>query len=270
MINLEESLQRNLERKNNIFFPSTLNHLRDHNGFRPGELHMLVGVKGGGKSSLFRSWIAEALFNFKRVYLRLSEEKAQDYQDEIIENLARASFKVDGMDNLKTDSELDLRYDEHGNQYFDDLRINLRNFAADILFFDNFTTSELTDCNIQIQGKNAKALRNLAQKLRIPVIVATHTSKGFKGTSIASGDDSRGNMTLANTAAYIYSINVIFDHPKKPTILYVDKARHHSNSNKALYELNFNAKTGLFVGDEKTSRSQVTNYLKDAKKNGIA
>lgn len=264
MISLEESKQRNEARKNFIYFPSNLYHLRDHNGFRPGELHMLVGLKGGGKSTLFRSWICESLFHDKKVYVRLSEEKAQDYQDEIIENLGRV-MDVDGLENLKIDSEIELGADHLGGQYFEELKLRARNFSADIIFLDNFTTSELSDGSVQLQGKNAKALRMLAMKLNLPIIVATHTIKGFKNTSIASGDEARGNMTLANTAAYIYSVNVFFSHPKRPTVVFVDKARHHSDSNKSFYELTYDKGLSLFVNDKKLSRSEVAQILKEAK-----
>lgn len=261
MINLEESKQRNAERKELIFFPSQMNHLRDHNGFRPGELHVLVGVKGGGKSTLFRTWIIEQAALGKRIFIRLSEEKSQDYQDEIIENLGRV-MEVDEMSNLKIDSELELKFDQHGSQYFDDLRMLLMNFRADILFFDNFTTSELSDGNVSLQGKNAKALRIIAQKLNIPVIVATHTSKGFKDNTIATGDNARGNMTLVNTAAYVYSVNVFFAHAEKPTIVFVDKARHHSLSNKSLYKLQFEPRLSLYVKDQKCSRTEIAQIAK--------
>lgn len=261
MLNLEESKKRNVERKELIYFPSEMNHLRDHNGFRPGELHVLVGVRGGGKSTLFRTWILESLFNGKRVYIRLSEEKSQDYQDEIVESIGRV-MNVDEMTNLKTDSELELKFDQHGSQYFDDLKMLVMNFRADILFFDNFTTSELSDGNVMIQGKNAKFLRNIAQKLNIPVVVASHTSKGFKANVIATGDDSRGNMTLVNTAAYVYSVNVFFGHVEKPTIVFVDKARHHSSSNKSLYRLQFEPKLGIYVKDQKCYRTEIAQILK--------
>ena len=264
MINLEDAKKRNAERKKFITFPTNMNHLRDHNGFRPSELHALVGVKGGGKSTIFRTWISECLFHEKRVYVRLSEEKSQDYQDEIIETLGR-TMPVDGIDSLKIDSELELSHDQHGNQYFDDLTIRLRSFRADVLFFDNFTTSELSDCSATLQGQNAKKLRNLALKLKIPVIVATHTVKGFKSNTIATGDDARGSMTLVNTAAYCYSINVIFGHPQKPTVLFVDKARHHPDSNKSFYQLDYNKQVGIFVQDRKIGRLELAEILKDVK-----
>jgi hypothetical protein len=264
MINLEESKKRNEQRKKFISFPSNMNHLRDHNGFRPGELHALVGVKGGGKSTIFRTWIMECLFHDKKVYVRLSEESARDYQDEIVETLGRV-MPVDGLTKLKVDSELELQHDQHGAQYFDDLKICLRTFQADILFLDNFTTSELSDCPVMLQGKNAKSLRLLAQRLNIPIIVATHTVKGFKKDTIATGDDARGSMTLINTAAYVYSINVIFGHSQKPTILFVDKARHHSDSNKSFYKLDYNKQTGIFTQDKKLLKSELGQILKDAK-----
>lgn len=264
MINLEESKKRNAERKAFITFPSNMMHLKDHNGFRPSELHALVGVKGGGKSTIFRTWISECLFHEKRVYVRLSEEKSQDYQDEIIETLGRV-MPVDGLMSLKIDSELELSHDQHGAQYFDDLTVRLRAFKADILFFDNFTTSELSDCPVTLQGQNAKKLRNLSIKLKIPIVVATHTIKGFKANTIASGDDSRGSMTLVNTAAYVYTINVIFGHQQKPTILFVDKARHHSDSNKSYYRLEYNKTLGLFVEDKKVGKLELAEILKGAK-----
>jgi archaellum biogenesis ATPase FlaH len=263
MINLEESIERNARLINDIHFPTNLNHLRDHNGFRPGELAALVGIKGGGKSTIFRTWINECLLGGKKVYVRLSEETSQTYTDQIVVELGKM-MPVDGMELLKIDSEIELSHDQLGAQYFEDLRLQLRNFNADILFLDNFTTSELTECNIGLQSKNAKELRKLAEKLKIPIIVATHTMKGFKSSSIASGDEVRGSMTLINTAAYIYTINVLFGHADKPTILFVDKARYHTNSNKALYRLYHHAECGLFVKDEKTSKAMVLNLLKEA------
>ena len=98
----------------------------------------------------------------------------------------------------------------------------------------------------------------------IPVVVATHTVKGFKSTGIATGDEARGSMTLINTAAYVYTINVLFGHPEKPTILFIDKARHHSESNKAFYRLKYQKEFGLFVQDEKVTRSIVARLLKEA------
>jgi energy-coupling factor transporter ATP-binding protein EcfA2 len=265
-ISLEESKQRNQERKLSQKFPTQYCHLGDHFGFRPGELHALIGPKGGSKSTLFRTWIAECVFHKKNVYCRLSEERSIDYQDEIVERLSQVLPDVDGLPNLMIDSEMELMYDQHGAQYFDDLKIQLRNFRADILFLDNFTTSELSDCNVQIQGQNAKKLRFLAEKLRIPVVVATHTVKGFKSNSIASGDDSRGSMTLVNTAAYVYSINVFFEHPQRPAILFTDKARHHSEANKKHYLLNYNEKLGFYSSDKRIPKTDVIQILKDAKK----
>lgn len=263
MINLQESTERNAKLKNEIHFVSQLNHLRDHNGFRPGELHSLVGIKGGGKSTIFRTWINECLQAGKKVYVRLSEEPSEGYTDEIVVQLGKM-MPVDGMELLKIDSELELSHDQLGAQYFEDLRLQLRNFKADILFFDNFSTSELSEANIQMQSKSAKELRKLAEKLKIPVVVASHTVKGFKSTTIASGDEVRGSMTLINTSAYVYSINVLFGHADKATILFVDKARYHSRSNKSLYRLHHHESYGLFVKDELTSKAMVAQLLKGA------
>lgn len=265
MIDLDEAKKRMEQKKNFIQFPTNLVHLRDHNGFRPGEMHILVGVKGGGKSSLFRSWICECLFHAKRVYIRLSEENSQDYMDEVVVNLGRV-MDVNGLETLTVDSEKELLHDQLGAQYFDDLRIRLKNARAEIFFLDNFTTSELSDCNVMIQGKNAKALRDLSSKLGIPFIIASHTGKGFKGNTIATGDDARGNMTLVNTAPYVYSINIFHERPNTPSVLFVDKARHHPLSNKSFYRLDYNKQIGLYTGDRKLSRVELAEIIAPPKR----
>jgi hypothetical protein len=73
-------------------------------------------------------------------------------------------------------------------------------------------------------------------------------------------------MTLVNTAAYVYSINVLFSHPQRPTIVFVDKARHHADSNKSYYRLKYDKDVGLFAGDEKIPKSEVVRLVAETKK----
>lgn len=260
MINLKDAQERMRARKTIITHASEFNHLRDHSGFRSGYLHVLIGRKGGGKSSLLRSWIGENAYNDQRVYIRASEQGHQEYEDDIVVNLGRVR-NVDGLDNLRVDSEKELDRDELGEHYFDLLEMRLREFGATIFFLDNFTTSVLSDCAEMKQGQNAKKLVDLAEKLDIPIVVATHTVRGFRGSTIANGDDARGSGTLANTAPYIYSINVFFELPGSPTVLFIDKARHHPESNKALYLLQYDKRVELFVKDERMSRPQLAELL---------
>ena len=259
---ISELKERNKNRKKQVVFKSLFKHLNDHNGFRCGELHLLVGPKGGGKSTLFRDWILESVRQGKKVYVRLSEDKRLDYMDEI------AKFFNDNegdlFKNLRIESDLDITDDEK-QSYLDDLEMKVKNFNADIIFYDNFTTSILTRQGILAEAENALKLRSLADKLEVPVVVAAHTQKSYRGDSVASGDDVRGNATLANVAAYIYGLTVFYKLPSKPSVLFTDKARHHSASNKKYYKLTFNPASESFVKDADLSALDVKQLLKELK-----
>jgi len=260
---ISELKVRNKIRKGSVRFRSVYKHLNDHNGFRDGELHLLVGSKGSGKSSLFREWIIECVRQGKKVYVRLSEDKKTDYLDEIskfFDDHEGVIFK-----NLIIDSDLGLTEDEQ-KTYFDDMEMRIKNCCAEIVFFDNFTTSIMTRQGISEEAKNAIKLRELADKLEIPIVVAAHTEKAFKGRSVASGDDVRGNATIANVAAYIYGITVFFQIASRPTVLFTDKARHHTKANKKYYKLIFNTNTESYVKDTDLSYIEMDEIMEQLKK----
>jgi hypothetical protein len=243
-------------------FKSFFKHLNDHNGFRCGELHLLVGPKGGGKSTLFRDWILESVRQGKKVYVRLSEDKRLDYVDEIAKFFNDNEGQI--FKNLYVESDLDLTDDEK-KDYLGDLEMKVKNRGADIIFYDNFTTSILTRQGILAEAENALKLRSLADKLEVPVVVAAHTQKSYRGDSVASGDDVRGNATLANVAAYIYGLTVFYKLPTRPTVLFIDKARHHSASNKKHYKLVFNPASESYVKDSELSPVDVKEMIKGLK-----
>jgi hypothetical protein len=225
-------------------------------------MHLLVGTKGSGKSSLFRTWIAEALASGKNVFIRLSEDKTSDYTDELATFFNEEAFHL--FKNLTIESEMDLT-DSEKQDYFADLEMKVKNAGADVIFFDNFTTSAISRKGIAAEADSAVKLRMLADKLEIPLVVAAHTEKGFKGNSVASGDNVRGNQTIANVAAYIYGITVFFNHPDKPTVIFTDKARHHSDSNKKYYRIEFNKSMNTYIKDWSLSIAEIKDILKYVK-----
>lgn len=261
MIDLKASEERLKERKLKVDFPSRFNHLNYHNGFRNGSLHVLVAPKGGGKSTLFRSWIMECLAWDKKVHVRLSEETVEEYQDEIYQFFSEDNKQK--LENLRIDSELDKSPRDLGDQYFEDLELELKNHQAEILFFDNFTTSHLSMGSIDLQGRNQIRLRSIAQKLEIPVVVAIHTEKAFKSNMIASGDNVRGNQTIVNTAPFVYGLSVFHGHPSKPTILFIDKARGHGLANKKYFKFDMMPDFSTVKSDKLIMPSDIKEILKE-------
>lgn len=248
MSDIEEAKKRHEDRKYNVYFNSRFSHLGMHFGFRPCELHTFIAEKGGGKSTLVRAWVVEMLAQGKRVYIRLSEEYVESYRDEILGFFTKEFAHL--VDNLIIDSELELSKNELGSQYLGALKARLIRSNAHILILDNFTTSDLSRTTPKFQEQSAVDLRRLAYDSDIPVIVVAHTEKGFnKNRGIATGDNIRGNMTLSNTAAYIYTLTVFHNLPNKPSVLFIDKARHHPEANKKFFLLTYDPQLSTYTKD---------------------
>lgn len=259
MTQKQELLERVRLRKDEVYFRSRFKHISSHNGFRPEELHTFIAEKGGGKSTLMRAWVVDCLIQKKRVFIRLSEESSEAYRDDIQMFFDQDSYHF--LDNLVVDSELDLRPEDLGSDYVEALDQKIKEFGADILVLDNFTTSVLSRAAIHKQEDFAIQLRKLASRNAIPVIVAAHTEKGFKRTQVATGDNIRGNMILSNTAAYIYTLTIFHDQPGRPAVLLIDKARHHSAANKKLFLLEYDQKLSAYTTDKPMEFSDLKKVL---------
>lgn len=265
MVDYEKILEEN-EEKNTVSFPSDFCFLSDHNGLRRGELHVLLGPKGGGKSSLMRTILYDTLLLKKRAYLHLSEEPISKYMPPIL-NLM--STKLDGnkdelnlwLSLLSADSELNLKCTEP-NELLSRIELKAREHEADIIFFDNFTTSVLSSRGISSEATCAKQLNAMARRLNIPIVVAAHTAKGSDKKEFITGDDVRGNATLVNLASYLYTIKIHFNNSDVKTFLFTDKARYHNKANKKMYELYFQREFEMFFRDMPVSYEYLYQYIK--------
>jgi hypothetical protein len=251
---IEQAKIRWREKVDSFGYQSKFKHLSLINGWRKGELHTFIAGKGEGKSTLIRAWILEMLANKKKVYVRLSEEPAQDFRDSLLMFMGRESAYL--ADNLLIDSEMDFHdesqididYKNIRKGYLEDLDYKIKEFGADYFIYDNFTTGIMSRKKF-LEERLAIELRTLAHINQIPVIVAAHTSKGFKKLSFATGDDIRGNMMLSNTAAYIITLTTFWDLSEPIAVLFWDKARHHSAANKKLFQLHFCKNLKTYISD---------------------
>lgn len=265
MSEIKAAQERSEERRHKVYFNSKFAHLNIHNGFRPCELHTFIAEKGGGKSTLVRAWVVEMLAQNKKVYIRLSEEYTQSYRDEILGFFTKEFEHL--VENLIIDSELELTKQELGRNYVAALNARLIRSGAQILIIDNFTTSDLSRNTPRDQEQFAVDLRRLAYDSDIPVIIVAHTEKGFnKNRGVATGDNIRGNMTLSNTAAYIYTLTVFHNLPGKPSVLFIDKARHHPAANKKYFLLTYEIQMATYVKDHMATYEDLREIYKAAQK----
>jgi len=241
-------LVKSIEANEKIYFPSVYPIFSDHSGFRPGELHTVVGPKGGSKSTFVKSALMEQCCNGKIVGLYLSEESPINYVRDFNKILPDDDFGGRAiLKNIKIFSELNAT-ERQKTEFWTNFDFWIEENGIEIVFFDNFTTSYLSRQGIKAEADNITKMRMLAHDKKIPIISVHHTVKGTNvRTQIIDGDSTRGNATAVNMGGYNYVVTTIFDvDPPKPFVL-VDKARYHSKSNKKYYEMVFNHRSNLFT-----------------------
>jgi hypothetical protein len=273
-LEVEQAKARRYEKINKKEFLSRFNHVDAINGWRNGELHTFVAGKGEGKSTLIRAWILEMLASGKKVFVRLSEEPAEDFRDALLSFMGKESAKL--IDNLLIDSELDMHDEAEKNidyknireGYINNLDYKIKEFGADVLIYDNFTTGILSRKKF-LEEALAVELRTIAMVNDIPVIVAAHTAKGFKKITFANGDDIRGNMMLVNTAAYVLTLTTFWDHSPALAVLFWDKARNHTQANKSLYSIAFDKTLNTYTKDQELRIDDFFDKMRQAHKKRI-
>jgi len=238
--------------KKNLYggkFKSSLKVFKDHNGFIDGELHTFIGTKGSGKSTWSKTIIADLLYQEKNVFLCISEERKDKYLSVLNEGMIKV-VKTDDkleeiMDKLFVYSEMDSP-STNENELLVFLEDVIREANIDILIFDNFTTSFMSELPINTQSKVLRSFKFLADKCNIPVILFFHTSKLHDSKKL-DGDNVRGSGTAINIGSYNYLITQFKDGSLLRNFIYTEKARYHSLSNKKMYEMVYNDTAGMFT-----------------------
>lgn len=236
-----------------VHFKSGLQIFKDHDGFRGGEIHTFIGTKGSGKSTWSKTILAELAYQEKETLLYISEERQAKYN-----NGLNKSFKIakwdeskikDLLDNIVVVSEIDMDI----NQVEDFFRIIeeiIENLDLKIFVMDNFTTSFLSELQVNIQSAILRRFKKLADKFNIPVILFFHTSKLYDAKKL-DGDNVRGSGTAINIGSYNYIIAQHKENGVLRNFVFTEKARYHTKSNKAMYEMFYDDRIGLFSSCEK-------------------
>lgn len=230
-------------------FKSNLKVFSDHDGFIDGELHTIIGTKGSGKSTWSKTILSELIYNNKSVFLYISEERKNKYLLNLNENMLRIHRDEEKLaiatDCLTVFSEVDQQTPTV-EQVFELIKIGVERSESEIILFDNFTTSFMSELPINQQSKILRAFKSLADKLNIPIIMLFHTGKLTQKNNL-DGDNVRGSGTAINIGSYNYIIAQHQDGSVLRNFIYTEKARYHSRANKKMYEMTYNHKVGLFT-----------------------
>ena len=255
---------------NTNFFHSRLNVFKSTNGIRKGEFSVIVGPAGNGKSALCKTISTECAVGGKKCYHLLSEEKSSTYKNNIFktfESITSGKSKK-YLELLFFESMIDwddsmLNY----NYFFDHLQDVINELCPDMVIFDNFTTSFMGSLPISVQANMITKFRKIASVFDIALIGVFHTAKGtdiYK--KVINGEDVRGNASTTNAGSYNYILSTYFRCTPPRAILYVDKARYHTESHKAYYEMYFDKESGIFTKDSKIEYSAVKQLIDLANK----
>lgn len=266
---MHESM-RELEilKKLNYEFKTDYGFLKTHYGYRPGKIHMAIGLTSAGKSTLVRGMIRDIYKNnsqLTRVDLWLSEESCSDFLLEIasldISNEARRSIRI------FSENEMPKR------TTYDEIFEHIKSDPPAILFIDNITTSQYhMNSSHEKQGEFASDLKSMIEgdgiSDGIACILIGHTSKTIKRTTtdLISIEDLRGHFGFGMIAQFSYVMQRFHIRDDIYNIISVQKKRGYSFANSEVYYLNYNQGLRVYDKDQNISREKLLEVLKIAKR----
>ena len=171
------------DERNTIDFKSMFTFLSVHNGWRNGEIHTIMGVAHGGKTTFLRSLLLDVLANNlnKKIGIWLSEEKTSDLKVELSKI---KKMPISYYDRIFCRSNLE----NNGEDTLNHIRIFLEATKPDILFMDNISTWPLYEgLKPGHQAKIIFQIKELADKLNIPIVIIVHTGSTPVTADAATG-----------------------------------------------------------------------------------
>ena len=249
-----------LKEREKVFWYSDYSFLTEHKGHRPGALHLYLGVAHGGKSTLMRSLLIDALKRCKKekkILVWLSEETENDFLIEFSMALAHLN-QIDAKvllskilihsemnySNIFPKSDVKLKY-----KYFKE---TILNEEIDLILFDNLTTSEFyMDRSIEDQSYFIRDLKEVVSKANKPFIMVAHTGADMTENShrLISMNDIRGCKSVINIVQHCYILQRFQINDCYYPTLRITKHRGQSVENKMFY-LFFDKDRNLYIKDK--------------------
>tara|TARA_Y100001963_G_C6791397_1_gene455600 strand:- start:5668 stop:6513 length:846 start_codon:yes stop_codon:yes gene_type:complete len=248
-----------LKERETTFFYSDFKFLNAHKGHRPGNLHLYLGVAHGGKSTLIRSLILDALKKVsvgKKVLVWLSEETENDFLIEFSMALKTLDQKDAEILFKKLLIHSEMSFSKHFKNegmatkfnYFVDA-INKED--VEICFFDNITTSEFyMDQPIETQSYFVKQLKEKTGECKKPLVLVAHTGAEVTENShrLINMNDIRGCKSIINVVQYCYILQRFCINEFYFPTLRICKHRGQTVENK-MYYIEYDKEKNLYFRD---------------------
>ncbi len=269
-------LQQYRKAHETVFFKSNFNFLKSHRGYRPGNIHVMLGTSGGGKSSLVRGLVLDAIMNDQndsKVLVWLSEESAKDFLNLFIEQLyfyaKEKNEKI--LKKIIVMSELDASKHFQGqslNDWYGKFHDEVSRIDVSMVFFDNVTTSVFyAEKKPEQQKDYLIKLKNFISNIKKPIVIVAHT-KADINESIhrrINKEDIRGSKFLTMIAEFFYVIQTFkIENQWHPTIT-VEKSRS-IRVNHVLYYIAFDKQKNAYSADRELEWDDFKEYFNNRNK----
>lgn len=258
-IELENKLLADAIRRDGMVeFQTGFDFLRQHNGWRRGKVHVLVGSQGIGKSTLTRSLVTDLVTNNPKVKIGwwLSEESVSTAK----KGLYRQQKTIEPFLGVTYASEVEIN---SGHKSKFEMFVN--KCDMDFLIFDNLSTSSMYnkyDDQVEVLAR----LKAAANRLDIPVFLVIHTAKGISYNSMVelTGADIKGAGKLGDIAEFLYIAQEFRLNGKRHQYIKIDKHRDQYPDDLN-YKLEFCPKTKHHVSDRAVDYTTIVAIRKRAR-----
>lgn len=253
-------------------FKTELQPYQDHNGWRPGNLHLFIGTAGGGKSSTMFQILIDLVkcntefFEAQKVLIYLSEETTDTFKANMI-NIGLTSDNAQKfLEKVLLISEPEIK-----NKYCKDtltpqeieniIQLACRENNVGFFILDNLTTTDpyLEDRHNEI-SLLAKRLQHACRDLVIPFLIFAHT-RGDVNEPGFSMEDIRQKKTITLLTEFCYLIHR-FSSTRANSYLQIVKHRGYPVKDW-FYELAYNYDLGIVDKMRKADRDEFKERLKE-------
>jgi ABC-type dipeptide/oligopeptide/nickel transport system ATPase component len=247
-----------------------LSFLEKHKGIRPGKTHVLIASSGSGKSALMRKIISDTS-KTSRCLIWLSEEDRDEFSESI------TLLDLENMQNIRIVSEDDFAGVIGFSllEKFKEVCIGSFNGdGAEVVFFDNITTSDILTNRINDDSRIESSLINffkstLVSDTPMALWVIAHAKKDIPQINyykFMSIEDVRGSQTICSKSQHAYTLQIFVDeNQERYSIIKTHKQRGYDTDEK-YYSLIYNRAMKSFQKSTEVSYQYVKEVFKRRQK----
>jgi KaiC/GvpD/RAD55 family RecA-like ATPase len=235
----------------NIFYKSNLGFLREHNGLKRNKLHVVLGMPGGGKSTLRNTMLYDFVKNNpgKKALLWLSEESKEDFYVDVATN----PYLFDCLKNIslvsEDDEDIELRSPQERACFMGE---KVAESDCDLFIFDNITTSALYTENFEQQSEFSRLLKKVLKSMNCATVIFAHTNSQITNAyhGIIDQNQIRGSKAIVNLAQFFYVMQTFVIGNHVSVTLRITKHRA-SNDKDKMYLMDFSEELRTYRSDRK-------------------